>query len=139
MKRYLITSEYFYYDEYSIENVCICETKKLAEYYANIYRTQLDEFKNTLGYDILLSKKDYHSFINTISEQNIIDNDSYNINVFIPKNKFNEYKHSIKDCYYKKTNYLDFMTQHFNKDTIMKKICVHENTSICITEIEYFK
>lgn len=141
-KRFLIKSVYSYYDDFDIQDVCICETKELAENLVKVFQEKIYTFKNIYGYILYLETEDNEDFISTFEEENIILNSVSNIvQIFLEDYQFESIKAELEqgEYYTEKTNYLEFMARHSNKDTIIKKYCNHYNSSLYIEELDYIK
>ena len=140
MKRYLIKSVYHHYDDFDIQDVCICETKELAEAYVEIFKQQIERFKDITGYILYLDADDYSDFISEFEEENVILNAGF-ILLFIDECQYEDIRDILEfeEYNFEKSNYLNFMSNHHNKDTIIKKYCNHYNSNLYIEELDYIK
>ena len=140
-KKYLIRSQYFYYDDYDVTDVCICDTKEKAETRAQIFQNQIDLFKSIKGYVLYLDRNNDKVFINEMEEENIVDCNHDTIRVFVTSSEFESLKDELTEYgyYFEKINYFNFMTLHNNKDSIIKKYCNHESANLSIQEIDYLE
>ena len=50
MKKYLITNNYSYYDEFDFCNICVVDTKEKAEELVKAYNKLKEDFKSIAGY-----------------------------------------------------------------------------------------
>ena len=63
MKKYLISSNYHYYDDFAFCNVCICDTREQAEELVETFKKNIDKFVERKGILIYITKEDFDNFI----------------------------------------------------------------------------
>lgn len=135
--KYLIVSEYQYYDSYDISNVCICDTRERAEQLVKEFNAQKEQFKLIKGYTLYLKRsnedqlKHFSGFFQIeLPYENVL---------FINSDNFEHYKeHLVKFDYHKlKSTYFDFITEFGRKiSTIESKFCNDRDATLEIYEIQ---
>lgn len=136
--KYLITSDYQYYDDFAFSNVCICDTKERAEELVKEFNSNKEIFKNTQGYEIYVDKDIFEETI--FSDYEDINIGSDVVTVFLNLEIFEQYKDTVKECniYYEETNLYNFLINTYwnNKsDDIRCRYLNHEEAVLCIHEI----
>lgn len=136
--RYLITSDYQYYDDFNFSNVCICDTRERAEELVNEFKNNIDIFKNTQGFEIYIDKDIFEETIFSDFEDNIIQSDV--VKVFIKSDIFDRYKEDLEESsvYFEENSLYNFLIGMYwnNKsDDIRTRYCNHEEAVLLIHEI----
>lgn len=136
--RYLITSDYQYYDDFNFSNVCVCDTKERAEELVNEFRNNIEIFKNTQGFVIYIDKDIFEETIFSDFEDNIIQTNY--VKVFIKSDIFDKYKDKLEESsvYYEELSFYNFLIDMYwnNKsDVIRARYCNHEEAVLTIREI----
>lgn len=136
--RYLITSDYQYYDDFNFSNVCICDTRERAEELVNKFKNNIDIFKNTQGFEIYIDKDIFEETIFSDFEDNIIQSDV--VKVFIKSDIFDRYKEDLEESsvYFEENSLYNFLIDMYwnNKsDDIRSRYCNHEEAVLSIHEI----
>lgn len=139
--RYLIASEYHYYDDFSFSNVCVCDTLERAEELVQEFKNNIEIYKNTQGYEIYIDKEcnEYEELISEYIAAKIESDDI--IKIFISENKFEEFKQIIADnqeLYFEEISFYNFLIDMYwnNKsDDIRSRYCNHEEAVLYIHEI----
>lgn len=136
--RYLITSDYQYYDDFNFSNVCVCDTKERAEELVNEFRNNIEIFKNTQGFVIDIDKDIFEETIFSDFEDNIIQTND--VKVFIKSDIFDKYKDKLEESsvYYEELSFYNFLIDMYwnNKsDDIRARYCNHEEAVLTIHEI----
>lgn len=139
MKKYLIKSVYFYYDDFDIQDVCVCDTKEQANKLINEYKHQIEIFKKINGYVVYLDDVYNEDDYKNIDSKNIIIKHNKILNLFLSKNDYKNISNELlkSDVHIERINYFEFLTRHTEKDTIIKKICNHIAAQLIIEEIDY--
>jgi hypothetical protein len=140
MKKYLIKSVYFYYDDFDIQDVCVCDTKEQANKLINEYKHQIETFKKINGYVVYLDDVYNEDDYKNIDSKNIIKHNKI-LNLFLSENDYKNISNELlkSDVHIERINYFEFLTWHTEKDTIIKKICNHISANLIIEEIDYIK
>jgi hypothetical protein len=136
MKKYLISSDYRYYDDFAFSNVCICDTKERAEELVIEFNKEKEKFKNTKGYILYLEKKLFENSVFLNYDKKYIEEESTIIKIFIEKKEFEENYKEI-EVYCQENSYFEFLTFSNNKDSLLKKYCNHEDAKLIIEEIDF--
>lgn len=136
--RYLITSDYQYYDDFNFSNVCICDTRERAEELVNEFKNNIDIFKNTQGFVIDIDKDIFEETIFSDFDDNIIQSDV--VKVFIKSDIFDRYKEDLEEScvYFEEISFYNFLINMYwnNKsDDIRARYCNHEEAVLSIHEI----
>lgn len=141
MKKYLISSDYMYYDDFSFSNVCICDTKEKAEELVIEFNKQKEKYKSMKGYIIYLEKELFeNSVFSKYNNEKYIEEENINIKIFIEKKDFEEnYKEMLEnlEIYIQENTYFEYLTFCNKKYSLIKKYCNHEDAKLSIEEIEY--
>lgn len=140
MKKYLISSEYFFYDDWNISHICICDTVKMAETLIKEFNENINNFKKTNGFKIIVNKDEFLEWIDGEEYyKNFIDIDGNYVHIFINIEQLNALLCENEELEYDAISHFDFLTICFDKNTIEKKYCNHEEAKLCIKELQYFK
>lgn len=136
--RYLITSDYQYYDDFNFSNVCICDTRERAEKLVNEFKNNIEIFKNTQGFVIDIDKDIFEETIFSDFEDNIIQSDV--VKVFIKSDIFDRYKEDLEEScvYFEEISFYNFLINMYwnNKsDDVRSRYCNHEEAVLTIHEI----
>lgn len=135
--KYLITSEYQYYDDFSFSNVCVCDTLERAEELVQEFKNNIKIYKNTQGYEIYIDKDIFDETIFSDYEDAIILKDL--VKVFIKSDIFDIYKDALdeSDVYYEEINFYNFLVNMYwsNDSDVRSRYCNHEEAVLSICEI----
>lgn len=141
--RYLIASEYHYYDDFSFSNVCVCDTLERAEELVQEFKNNIEIYENTQGYEIYIDKDIFDETIFSDFEDVIILTDI--VKVFMKSDIFDIYKDALdedaldeSDVYYEEINLYNFLINMYwsnESDDIRGRYCNHEEAVLCIYEI----
>ena len=116
MKKYLISSNYHYYDDFAFCNVCICDTREQAEELVETFKKNIDKFVERKGILIYITKEDFDNFLEDEDNLEKIKRDK---------------------IYYVESNYFHFLTLSRDRDTLEKRYCHHDEANLEIEELEY--
>lgn len=136
--KYLITSNYQYYDDFNFSNVCICDTRERAEELVNEFKNNIEIYKNTQGYEIYIDEDVFEETIFSDVEDIIIQ--SGVVRVFMKSDTFDRYKDAIDECniYFEEISFYNFLIDMYwnNKtDDIRSRYCNHEEAVLSIHKI----
>lgn len=138
--KYLITSDYQYYDDFNFSNVCVCDTRERAEELVNEFKNNIEIFKNTQGYEIYIDTDIFEETIFSDFDDIIIQPDV--VKVFLKSDIFDQYKDIFEDycVYFEEKSFYNFLIDMYwnNKsDDIRARYCNHEEAVLSIHEIPY--
>lgn len=152
--KYLISSNYTYYDDFNLSNVCICDTKEKAEELLKELNDNKNNFINLKGKIIYLNSNDVKDIEDVLKdlERYYFQNES-NIDKIVYGNKENGIGYKIflskKDIkpylkifkeykvYMENESFFDFICSA-NRDTLITKYCNHSEAILRIEELESF-
>ena len=136
MKKYLITNNYWYYDDYDFCNICIVDTREKAEELILEYNEMKESFKSRAGY-ILYFEPDVELPFE-INESNVHCNTCVK-NIFLEIKEMQENIDKIDElqCYYEESNYFEFLSMKRSDTSLETKLCNNECATLNIEEIEY--
>jgi hypothetical protein len=137
MKKYLITNNYWYYDDFDFCNICIVDTREKAEELILEYNKMKEAFKYRAGY-ILYFEPDVELPFD-INESDLHCNLSIK-NIFLDIKEMQENIDKIDElqCYYEESNYFEFLSMKRSDNmTLETKLCNNEHATLDIEEIEY--
>ncbi len=137
MKKYLITNDYCYYDDFDFCNICIVDTREKAEELILEYNKMKESFKSIAGY-ILYFEPDVELPFE-INECNVYRNSGVK-NIFLEIKEMQENIDKIDElqCYYEESNYFNFLSiKRSDNMTLETKLCNNECATLNIEEIEY--
>ena len=148
MKKYLISSNYHYYDDFAFCNVCICDTREQAEELVETFKKNIDKFVERKGILIYITKEDFTDIYSTNRiglHDNFIDFEynkelvciNHNNVILFLEDEDNLEKIKRDKIYYVESNYFHFLTLNRDRDTLEKRYCHHEEANLEIEELEY--
>lgn len=136
--KYLIVSEYQYYDNYDFSNVCICDTRERAEQLVKEFNANKEQFKLIKGYRLHLDgdNEEQLKHFSGFDKINLTESNSYVL--FINEDNFKIYKeHLVKGYYhFEKTTYFNFMCYMSWRSDITSKYCNHQDAKLVIHPIQ---
>ncbi len=140
MIKYLITSDYAYYDDFAFSDVCIVDSKERAEELIVEFENNIQILKNTQGFMVFITNDD-ETFTNTLDKHEIIylggrDNE---VKIFLKDGSYENLEETLKELnlYYEPSDHYSFILGFNDHDTLIKKYCNHEEAKLRIKEIEY--
>ena len=136
MKKYLISSNYHFYDDFAFCNVCICDTKEQAEELVKTFKKNIDKFVERNGILIYITKEDFDNFIDFEYNKELVCINHNNVILFL-EDEDNLEKIKRDKIYYVESNYFHFLTLNRDRDTLEKRYCHHEEANLQIEELEY--
>mgnify|MGYP003485813663 FL=1 len=136
MKKYLISSNYHYYDDFAFCNVCICDTREQAEELVETFKKNIDKFVERKGILIYITKEDFDNFIDFEYNKELVCINHNNVILFLEDEDDLE-KIKRDKIYYVESNYFHFLTLNRDRDTLEKRYCHHEEANLQIEELEY--
>ncbi len=136
MKKYLISSNYHYYDDFAFCNVCICDTREQAEELVETFKKNIDKFVERKGILIYITKEDFDNFIDFEYNKELVCINHNNVILFL-EDEDNLEKIKRDKIYYVESNYFHFLTLNRDRDTLEKRYCHHEEANLQIEELEY--
>lgn len=136
MKKYLISSNYHYYDDFAFCNVCICDTREQAEELVETFKKNIDKFVERKGILIYITKEDFDNFIDFEYNKELVCINHNNVILFL-EDEDNLEKIKRDKIYYVESNYFHFLTLNRDRDTLEKRYCHHEEANLEIEELEY--
>ena len=136
MKKYLISSNYHYYDDFAFCNVCLCDTKEQAEELVETFKKNIDKFVERKGILIYITKEDFDNFIDFEYNKELVCINHNNVILFL-EDEDNLEKIKRDKIYYVESNYFHFLTLNRDRDTLEKRYCHHEEANLQIEELEY--
>ncbi len=136
MKKYLISSNYHYYDDFAFCNVCICDTREQAEELVETFKKNIDKFVERNGILIYITKEDFDNFIDFEYNKELVCINHNNVILFL-EDEDNLEKIKRDKIYYVESNYFHFLTLNRDRDTLEKRYCHHEEANLQIEELEY--
>ena len=136
--KYLIASEYRYYDDFDFSNVCVCDTRERAEELVQEFKNNIEIFKNTQGYEIYIDKDVFDETIFSDFEDIIVLKDI--VRVFVKSDIFDRYKEALENTNvsYEEINFYNFLINarwNNKSDDIRSRYCNHEEAVLDIYEI----
>lgn len=137
MKKYLISSNYHYYDDFAFCNVCLCDTKEQAEELVKTFKKNIDKFVERKGILIYITKEDFDNFIDFEYNKELVCINHNNVILFLEDEGNLEEIKRDKIIYYVESNYFHFLTLNRDRDTLEKRYCHHEEANLEIEELEY--
>ncbi len=137
MKKYLISSNYHYYDDFAFCNVCICDTREQAEELVETFKKNIDKFVERKGILIYITKEDFDNFIDFEYNKELVCINHNNVILFLEDEGNLEEIKRDKIIYYVESNYFHFLTLNRDRDTLEKRYCHHEEANLEIEELEY--
>lgn len=137
MKKYLISSNYHYYDDFAFCNVCICDTREQAEELVETFKKNIDKFVERKGILIYITKEDFDNFIDFEYNKELVCINHNNVILFLEDEGNLEEIKRDKIIYYVESNYFHFLTLSRDRDTLEKRYCHHEEANLQIEELEY--
>ena len=137
MKKYLISSNYHYYDDFAFCNVCICDTREQAEELVETFKKNIDKFVERNGILIYITKEDFDNFIDFEYNKELVCINHNNVILFLEDEGNLEEIKRDKIIYYVESNYFHFLTLNRDRDTLEKRYCHHEEANLEIEELEY--
>lgn len=137
MKKYLISSNYHYYDDFAFCNVCLCDTKEQAEELVETFKKNIDKFVERKGILIYITKEDFDNFIDFEYNKELVCINHNNVILFLEDEGNLEEIKRDKIIYYVESNYFHFLTLNRDRDTLEKRYCHHEEANLEIEELEY--
>ena len=137
MKKYLISSNYHYYDDFAFCNVCICDTREQAEELVETFKKNIDKFVERNGILIYITKEDFDNFIDFEYNKELVCINHNNVILFLEDEGNLEEIKRDKIIYYVESNYFHFLTLNRDRDTLEKRYCHHEEANLQIEELEY--
>lgn len=136
MKKYLISSNYHYYDDFAFCNVCICDTKEQAEELVKTFKKNIDKFVERKGILIYITKEDFNNLVDFEYNKELVCINHNNVILFLEDEDDLE-KIKRDKIYYVESNYFHFLTLNRDRDTLEKRYCHHEEANLQIEELEY--
>ena len=137
MKKYLISSNYHYYDDFAFYNVCICDTREQAEKLVETFKKNIDKFVERKGILIYITKEDFDNFIDFEYNKELVCINHNNVILFLEDEGNLEEIKRDKIIYYVESNYFHFLTLNRDRDTLEKRYCHHDEANLEIEELEY--
>lgn len=137
MKKYLISSNYHYYDDFAFCNVCICDTREQAEELVETFKKNIDKFVERKGILIYITKEDFDNFIDFEYNKELVCINHNNVILFLEDEDNLEEIKRDKIIYYVESNYFHFLTLNRDRDTLEKRYCHHDEANLEIEELEY--
>lgn len=137
MKKYLISSNYHYYDDFAFCNVCICDTREQAEELVETFKKNIDKFVERKGILIYITKEDFDNFIDFEYNKELVCINHNNVILFLEDEGNLEEIKRDKIIYYVESNYFHFLTLNRDRDTLEKRYCHHDEANLEIEELEY--
>ena len=137
MKKYLISSNYHYYDDFAFCNVCICDTKEQAEELVETFKKNIDKFVERKGILIYITKEDFDNLVDFEYNKELVCINHNNVILFLEDEGNLEEIKRDKIIYYVESNYFHFLTLNRDRDTLEKRYCHHDETNLEIEELEY--
>lgn len=152
--KYLISSNYTYYDDFNLSNVCICDTKEKAEELLKEFNDNKNNFINLKGKIIYLNSNNVNNiedviknferyyFKNEINIDKIIYGNKDNgidYKIFLTNKDIKPYLKIFKEynVYMENETFFDFICSA-NRNTFITKYCNHIEAILRIEEIESF-
>lgn len=136
MKKYLISSNYHYYDDFAFCNVCLCDTKEQAEELVETFKKNIDKFVERKGILIYITKEDFDNLVDFEYNKELVCINHNNVILFL-EDEGNLEKIKRDKIYYVESNYFHFLTLNRDRDTLEKRYCHHEEANLEIEELEY--
>ncbi len=138
MKKYLISSNYHYYDDFAFCNVCICDTREQAEELVETFKKNIDKFVERKGILIYMNKEDFDNLIGFEYNKELVCINHNNVTLFLEDEGNLEEITKDKDVYYEESNYFHFVTlsRDRDRDTLEKRYCHHDEANLKIEELE---
>lgn len=137
MKKYLISSNYHYYDDFAFCNVCICDTREQAEELVETFKKNIDKFVERKGILIYITKEDFDNLVDFEYNKELVCINHNNVILFLEDEGNLEEIKRDKIIYYVESNYFHFLTLNRDRDTLEKRYCHHEEANLEIEELEY--
>ena len=82
MKKYLISSNYHYYDDFAFCNVCICDTREQAEELVETFKKNIDKFVERKGILIYITKEDFDNLVDFEYNKELVCINHNNVTLF---------------------------------------------------------
>lgn len=137
MKKYLISSNYHYYDDFAFCNVCLCDTREQAEELVETFKKNIDKFVERKGILIYITKEDFDNLVDFEYNKELVCINHNNVILFLEDEGNLEEIKRDKIIYYVESNYFHFLTLNRDRDTLEKRYCHHEEANLEIEELEY--
>lgn len=137
MKKYLISSNYHYYDDFAFCNVCLCDTKEQAEELVETFKKNIDKFVERKGILIYITKEDFDNLVDFEYNKELVCINHNNVILFLEDEGNLEEIKRDKIIYYVESNYFHFLTLNRDRDTLEKRYCHHDEANLEIEELEY--
>ena len=137
MKKYLISSNYHYYDDFAFCNVCICDTREQAEELVETFKKNIDKFVERKGILIYITKEDFDNLVDFEYNKELVCINHNNVILFLEDEGNLEEIKRDKIIYYVESNYFHFLTLNRDRDTLEKRYCHHDEANLEIEELEY--
>lgn len=137
MKKYLITNNYLYYDEFDFCNICVVDTKERAEELVKEYNNIKEDLKSRVGYILYCEPEDEIPF--EVNQDNIYLN-THVKNIFLTIKETEDYIDLIDELnfYKEKSNFFEFLSmKRSDNNTLEEKLCYNIESVLEIEEIEY--
>lgn len=137
MKKYLITNNYSYYDEFDFCNICVVDTKERAEELVKEYNNIKEDLKSRVGYILYCEPEDEIPF--EVNQDNIYLN-THVKNIFLTIKETEDYIDLIDELnfYKEKSNFFEFLSmKRSDNNTLEEKLCYNIESVLEIEEIEY--
>lgn len=136
MKKYLISSNYHYYDDFAFCNVCLCDTKEQAEELVETFKKNIDKFVERKGILIYITKEDFDNLVDFEYNKELVCINHNNVILFL-EDEGNLEKIKRDKIYHVESNYFHFLTLSRDRDTLEKRYCHHDEANLEIEELEY--
>lgn len=135
MKKYLITNNYLYYDEFDFCNICVVDTKERAEELVKEYTEIKEDFKSRVGYILYCEPEDEIPF--EVNQDNIYLN-THVKNIFLTIKEAEDYVDLIDEYefYKEESDYFEFLSMK-RLETLECRLCRNVNSKLNIEEIDY--
>ena len=137
MKKYLISSNYHYYDDFAFCNVCLCDTREQAEELVETFKKNIDKFVERKGILIYITKEDFDNLVDFEYNKELVCINHNNVILFLEDEGNLEEIKRDKIIYYVESNYFHFLTLNRDRDTLEKRYCHHDEANLEIEELEY--
>lgn len=135
MKKYLITNNYSYYDDFEFCNICVVDTLEKAEELVKEYNKMKEDFKSISGY-ILYSEPNVETPFE-VNPDNVYLNTSVK-NIFLTIKETEDYIDLIDEYgfYKEESNYFEFLSMK-RLETLECRLCNNIYSVLRIEEIKY--
>lgn len=138
MKKYLITNNYSYYDDFDFCNICVVDTKERAEELVQEFNRIKESLKEQKVYALYIHKADYEHFSDVALHK--AEFSDY-IRICVTSGIFELIKDALvqNEIYFEEHSHFDFLCGVSDRNTLHEKLCNNENASLYIEEIEYIE